>query len=565
MNPRLLLCAAMAIVTAAAADPVCKDKTTDGSTSTASNRIPGVMYFLSKPKDAAGCAMHVENGRVVIDGAVSNPGMSCPDMAAWKLFADAVSQEFWTKWAADQQTWPGAPLPICAGGKNANCCDPASSTNPGYTDKTNPATNCPWFPGDHQVAGGEPVLRTANPPSKAHFNTFSHGIGLLAAAQKDSDTGRDIRQSMAELVFRNKSMFDFVFRNDIYHQEGIMQVFARNAANIKSPNGMPYRIKSTTGALTEIDFPVDAVMIKSNWLEKTRAERLGLHDDPASPYIKMTINTRVTDNNGTILKPGEHWLVAMHISSKDIPDWLWATWEHVNNPGRCDYLGCNDSYGYSSADAVAKNQEMNYTTPKTQCDDLDLASWIFKLNDTYTSGPRSGGLSNVFNALGIGTKDNAVDRSKPIMPSIADRAWLSYRLKGSQSEFNDSTGHHTLLGNSVTEGGFMQGSSCITCHARAGATAQGTIPLALGVFTNTLNETGYLQSVHGTPDPNLYFADNQPPALAVLQTDFVWGFLTAACLNGANFPCATGAATPTLKAAAPAKAEARKSVRDIIN
>jgi hypothetical protein len=34
-----------------------------------------------------------------------------------------------------------------------------------------------------------------------------------------------------------------------------------------------------------------------------------------------------------------------HISSKDIPNWIWATFEHVGNPGRCDYTGCNDSYG----------------------------------------------------------------------------------------------------------------------------------------------------------------------------------------------------------------------------
>jgi hypothetical protein len=33
-----------------------------------------------------------------------------------------------------------------------------------------------------------------------------------AGAVRDSDPGRKIRQSMAELVFRNKPMLDFVFR-----------------------------------------------------------------------------------------------------------------------------------------------------------------------------------------------------------------------------------------------------------------------------------------------------------------------------------------------------------------
>ncbi|UXI69769.1 hypothetical protein [Tahibacter amnicola] len=545
-----------------AADPVCKDKTTNGSISPATNNIPGVMYFNSKPKDAAACAMRVVDGKIVVDPAVSNPAMSCPDMAAWKLFADAVTQEFWNRWAADQQTWPNKPLPICTDKVTTNCCNPSSNSNPGYTDKENPAVNCPYFPGDH-LGEGAPRLREAGPLSKAHFNAMGrrNSDGNLRAPNID-DTGRDIRQSMAEIVFRNKSMFDFVFRNDIYHQEGIAAVFNRNAANISgSTAGLPYRLTSTAGALTEIDFPIDAVMIKSNWLEKGRAQALGLRDDPNAPYIKMTINTRVTDNNGSILVKGEHWLVAMHISSKDIPNWLWATWEHVNNPGRCDYIGCNDSYGYSTADKVGANQATNYTTPFEQCDDLDLASWIFKLNQVYPSGPRSEGLSAIFQGMGIGTAKASYDNPETQAPTPADRAWLSYRLKGSQTEFTDSTGGTTLLGNSVTEGGFMQTSSCITCHARAGTTAKGTIPLALGVFVNSLNETGYLQSENGTPDPNLYYASNQPPALTVLQTDFVWGFLTANCLNGASLPCPVPPAADSANGAKKASPKAAPAVQ----
>lgn len=546
----------------AVADGTCADPQ-----SPVTNNIPGVMYFNSKPKDAAACGMTVKNGRLVFDGVVTNPGVSCPDAAAWKLFADAVKDEFWGRWATDPQTWPSKPLPLCGTSGGANCCTVGAASNPGYDNKENPSVSCPYFPGDHLAKNATPPLRYGAPPSKAHFNTFSHGIAMMklnSSSPDADDTGRVIRQSMAELVFRNKSMFDFVFRNDIYHQNGIQQVFARNAANIQ-PGSLPYRVKSSTAGLTEIDFPIDAVMIKSNWIEKTRAEKLGLKDDPDAPYIKMTILTNVNDNNAPIFKPGEHWLVAFHISSKDTPNWVWATWEHVNNPGRCDYIGCNDSYGYSSADKVAANQETNYTTPHTQCDHLDLASWVFRLNDKYESGPRSKGLTDAFNGLGIGTKAPAYGTDGPLFPKPSDKGWLSYRLKGSQVEFTDSYGVPTLLGNSVTEGGFMQTSSCITCHSRAGTNAAGTIPLALGVFVNSLNETGYLQSINGTPDPNLYFASNQPPALQVLQTDFVWGFLSANCLNGASLPCtASGKATPSFKATAPKSIEG-KSVRERIS
>ncbi|MGG7381499.1 hypothetical protein ACQ7B2_23090, partial [Escherichia coli] len=69
------------------------------------------------------------------------------------------------------------------------------------------------------------------------------------------------------------------------------------------------------------------------------------------------------DNNADIFKPGVHWLVAFHVSSKDTPNWVWATFEHVNNLGRCDYTGCNDSYGYRSADRVPPGRETNFTAP----------------------------------------------------------------------------------------------------------------------------------------------------------------------------------------------------------
>ena len=41
----------------------------------------------------------------------------------------------------------------------------------------------------------------------------------------------------------------------------------------------------------------------------------------------------------------EYALVAMHVISKLVPNWTWATFEHRDNPGRCDVLGCRDAFG----------------------------------------------------------------------------------------------------------------------------------------------------------------------------------------------------------------------------
>ena len=274
--------------------------------------------------------------------------------------------------------------------------------------------------------------------------------------------------------------------------------------------------------LSEITFPADALMIKSDWLARERAEAMGLREDPANPFVKLEILSAVLDDNGTILLPGEHWLVAIHFSSKDIPNWVWTTFEHVNNPGRCDYTGCNDSFGYLSPDTVANGQARNFTRPHQVCDGLLLPSYVLEPGGTYPGGTRQPGLARAFDALGIGTTDN-----QTLLPRPSDRAWLSYRLKGTQTQFTDSTGRPTHLGNSVTEAGFVTTSSCMTCHSRASTNAGGTVPLPLGVFENGLTESGYLPSSSGTPNSAWFNKSGQPPTLLALQTDFVWGFLFA--------------------------------------
>jgi hypothetical protein len=548
-----VLIAASCVSLAAAADMCGTDP------NAAVDHLQYVQYFLSKPQDAPGCSMQAANGRLLVTAPTSNAAMTCPDMFVWKLFAEAVMSEFWKNWASDQETWPGngdsndpgQPLALCAKGQSGpGCCDPDSATNPGYDDPLYKAKFCPYFPGDHVlVASSGMPERIGLPPSKSHPVSFAsnprfrESIMREAAAVRElsgkrgEPDGRKIRQGMAELVFRNKSLFDFVFRNDLYNQEGIIKVVQKNEQNLES--GAPYRVSNDDGVLSEIIFPVDSVMIKSNWLSRERAEEMGLQDDPAHPYVKMNITSPVTDNNGTILLPGEHWLVAFHLSSKDIPNWVWATFEHVNNPGRCDYTGCNDSFGYDSPDALSSGQARNYVRPHQACDMLPIASWVLDLGKPYAAGNRRPALDAVFASLGIGTKDNTT-----LVPSFADRAWKSYALKGSQVDFTDSMGRPTRLGNSVTEGGFVSSSSCMSCHARAGANANGTAPLPLSVFQNEVTDSGYLPGALGIPVPDWFNRSAQPPTLQVLQTDFVWGFLAANSLKPSSDAVVASPASP---------------------
>ncbi len=485
-------------------------------TPTAPTTVDYAMYFHSQVQDAEECFMTVVGDAVAFDQRVSNPAVTCPDAFSWKLFVEVIGDEFWLNWAADQYSWPEEPYPLCQADADdrSACCTPGSLENPGYDDPENPARHCPYFPGEHIAAGADPLILESNPPAVAQD---PHHTSLVPP--DDSDPGRVIRQEMAELVFRNEPMFDYIFDNNIYHTDGLAEVFARSQANLS--DRAPYQQRNAPADLVKIDFPVEAIMVKSNWLHEERAAELGLTDDPDNPYITMEIESAVTDNNETIFEPGLHYLVAVHISSKDIPDWVWATFEHVNNPGRCDITGCNDSFGYFAPDEVAGDQYRNFTAPNTRSDDLLIPSTIFDLGKQYPGGVRSPELSTIFEDLEIGTTEQEEDA----LPSPADIGWLSYRLKGSQTNFTDTTGRETILGNSVTEAGFLNTSSCMTCHGRAAVTEEGTP--ALGVFLPSLSEDGYAEGSVGVPNPNWYFSSSTSPSLEALQTDFVWGILFA--------------------------------------
>jgi hypothetical protein len=237
-----------------------------------------------------------------------------------------------------------------------------------------------------------------------------------------------------EEVRMNKPTFDFIVANNLWHIEGQVVAFE-------------------TGA--KIDFPTDSKEIKAIWQPITEDQKSRFHWQP-NPL----------DGN----KP--YGLVALHVISKDLPNWTWATFEQMDNPKRCKILGCRDSFGAASND------------------------------ETSTA------LLAMFKEAGLGSE------------------WQYYRLDGTQIDFTDATGIPTLLGNSITEDGFVPTSSCITCHARStiGPTGAGQKANRLLVFKST----SPLESNNGTPSPIWYFGDPTKPATRkFLQLDFLWSLRNA--------------------------------------
>jgi hypothetical protein len=229
---------------------------------------------------------------------------------------------------------------------------------------------------------------------------------------------------LSEEVRMNKNNFDFIVGRDLWYLEG-------QAAAFK--DGRP------------LSFDPESKEVKAHWKELT------------NPADKSRYHWQVGKDGKT------YGLIALHVMTKDLPNWFWATWEHVDNPERCKINGCSDKFGLD---------------PKT--------------------GQISQSLLDMLAGAGMGPE------------------WQNYRLTGTQTAFTDSTGRSTLLGNSQIEGrlGIMATSSCITCHAKASVNDIGD---RLDIFS----ADG--QSDNGSPVPTWFYNTSvSPPQMKFLQLDFEW-------------------------------------------
>jgi len=205
-------------------------------------------------------------------------------------------------------------------------------------------------------------------------------------------------------------------------------VNAAEASYITTNKLTTIRAQQAYGAVT---FPWQAVEIKVDWV-------------PQSSFVKPFSCSDPTLYIETIQFEGQpaqcYAMVGMHISSKALPDWVWATFEPNNlgtNPNRCNsnlYSLCSDPWGTTSPTP--------YGPGKTPA--------------------QSAALGNLMKAANL------------------PAAFSNYYLTGVQTQFVVN-GQPTQLGNSFVEynaGVLPHQASCITCHkyAYAGTTSVGGPP-----------------------------------------------------------------------------------------
>jgi hypothetical protein len=252
---------------------------------------------------------------------------------------------------------------------------------------------------------------------------------------------------IAEEVRRNRPQFDYIVRNGLNTRAGLAGAYAKSL---------------------DVQMPTSAISVKGDWVP-VQALLQWIPSLGSVERIRTLYYTGVSDSV-------EYAVVALHVSSRQNPNWVWGSFEHQLNPGRCDDLGCYDSFG-ATRPVVEPNRSA--------------------INTQYGPCTKSPALK----ALMAGAQLSPV--------------WQNYCLKSSQVDYTAPDGTPYALGNSVIErivgNGTVVASSCIACHVYASFNAYGQVPPAAQAML-PYNPTG-------APIPAVL--------QGALKFDFMWGVLLA--------------------------------------
>jgi hypothetical protein len=270
-----------------------------------------------------------------------------------------------------------------------------------------------------------------------------------------------------------------------------ISLFLEDVASGK-PLAMPSS-KITAKVLSDAKTPIDrkqlvyfnpaafASIVDQNLWSRDQQQRLAIANaeivfDKRTIIVKSAwkiVNKFLSDHICREIGGVKYCLAGLHISSKVLPNWFWATFEHVSNTDRCGVIDCRDKFG---------------------------------------ARPDHGPNTNLTHeVLALFHKHKLLD------------VWKNYRLTGTQIDFIDSTGRPVLLGNSFLEKDIIASSSCITCHARSAISPDGS-ELPIGSCP-TQPKCSAPQSFNGPPQPSWFYDQNGKTIF--LQRDFVWSLETA--------------------------------------
>lgn len=288
----------------------------------------------------------------------------------------------------------------------------------------------------------------------------------------------DESEGIGEEVRMNRATFEHVVANNLYNIEGLEEAFRK------------FRDSPDPANPIKIDVPAASQEIKAKWV------RIREEDKPRYHWRALKKDAEV-----------QIWgLTALHITTKDLQDWFWSDFEHV------DYLELPvHSVGRNFGAGIIDRGEI-------------------QSRDTTTRGEKPGHAAQDCNGYIQGLREETVGTK-----------WAFYRLRGTQTTFTcvdliKCEEVPTILANTQIEQRFQQTSSCITCHSRATIGERedpenNFFPKQLKVFPTTMligpaNNPGLVLIGPVGKKQDEWFLDQGKIAYA--QTDFMWTFATRA-------------------------------------
>jgi hypothetical protein len=331
------------------------------------------------------------------------------------------------------------------------------SEPPEWNDNTKPDEKPGSVPVGSRTANTSVLSKDARGPTLLDKISF-HDIAFLDSIKiQFSEDGVYTGGGGFGETRMNRSTYDFIKLNCLWSSDGLKRYAQANHSGKKPP----------------IVFPTDSMEVKAAWI--------GFDENNVSPEMQKTFYT--ADYKGK-----KYGLVAIHILTKDVPKWFWATFHHKNQTG------------------LTKPEGRIPFRPGME------------IEDTY--------------------KQPAI---------LKNTVWENYVLGGTQTDFNTSLGAPTILSDAHIEKGFVR-SSCISCHSTATISPDDNPPVpnqprAICALSAGQNDIGLTTKVckerigekyfrtksadedeliteSGAPFPE-WFAKNGNPTY-YLQTDFLY-------------------------------------------
>jgi hypothetical protein len=235
-------------------------------------------------------------------------------------------------------------------------------------------------------------------------------------------------------IHMNRIAFDYVRALELYNLDGQLRLI---------------------GQARSVDFPPGAMEIKANWRPIDRQARGRYH----------TLEVTLADGSTRL-----YGLSALHIVSKALPHWVWATFEHIDNPALPDSEG-----------------------------------WRRPSRDTFAC---AGATACNHAPRGIG---------------LEGTVWQYYRLRGTLTRYVNAEGGPELLANSELEAGMQRTASCMTCHSRATLAVLAGEPVHLPIF-----DTGPTRPVESARERRSFNGEPKAEWFDRFQSlDFVWSLTMA--------------------------------------